>query len=220
MAKRFESALDAEEVRFGLSPKHLSEVYPWHMLPPSSLVVDIGGSTGKISLEIASVLSDKFKFIVEDRQEVISSMKNTVGSTDMESRVEAPVEFMAHDFFTPQPVKCADVYLLRLILHNWTENDCSEILRNLVPALKHGSRILLNEIVMPDWRDMDCRKSESDIRYDFIPVFSGRASQSTMLTNGTQADGYIYVDAVQLSRARSQQLAKSFHESRSEVSFQ
>ncbi|APA07270.1 hypothetical protein sscle_02g020400 [Sclerotinia sclerotiorum 1980 UF-70] len=79
---------------------------------------------------------------------------------DLKSGVKTSVEFMEHDFFKPQPVKCADVYLLRLILHNWSNNDCLQILRNLVPALKHGSKVLVNEIVMPDWREIECRKSE------------------------------------------------------------
>ncbi|KAF7867207.1 hypothetical protein EAF04_005290 [Stromatinia cepivora] len=165
LAKRFGSALVAEEARFGLSPKHLFTIYPWYTLPHSSIIVDIGGSTGNVSLELASALPDrKLKFVVQDRKEVISLVDQTAVLADLKSGVETSVEFMEHDFFKPQPVKCADVYLLRLILHNWSDNDCLQILRNLVPALKYGSKILVNEIVMPDWRDMECKKSESNVR--------------------------------------------------------
>lgn len=94
----------------------------------------------------------------------MSSTNQRIMSTDVESGIKTSVDFMEHNFFKPQPVKYADVYLLRLILHNWSDKDCLEIIRNLVPSLKHGTKILVNEIVLPDWRDMDCKKSESDVR--------------------------------------------------------
>jgi hypothetical protein len=56
---------------------------------------------------------------------------------------------MAHDFFTPQPVKHADVYLYRWIFHNWVDDKCIEILRNAIPALKPGARILINDGCLP-----------------------------------------------------------------------
>ncbi|KAI9645308.1 hypothetical protein NHQ30_006044 [Ciborinia camelliae] len=200
LAKRFGSALVAEEARFGLSPKHLATIYPWHTLHQSSLIIDVGGCTGKVSLELASALFDcKFKFVVQDRKEVISLATDMIESTNVEFGVGKSVELMAHDFFKPQPVKCADVYLLRLILHNWSDNDCLEILRNLVPALKHGTKILVNEIVMPDWRDMDCKKSESDVRYDSTSL---PREYTEILINVSQPDGYINVDVIQFSRTR------------------
>jgi hypothetical protein len=55
---------------------------------------------------------------------------------------------MAHDFFTPQTV-VADVYLLRWILHNWSDKYCMRILRALIPALKPGARVVVNEDVRP-----------------------------------------------------------------------
>jgi len=56
---------------------------------------------------------------------------------------------MVHDFFTPQPVKYADVYLYRWIFHNWSDAKCIEILQNAVPALKPGARILVNDGCLP-----------------------------------------------------------------------
>ncbi|KAJ5667571.1 O-methyltransferase [Penicillium longicatenatum] len=39
--------------------------------------------------------------------------------------------FMVHDSFTPIPVRDADVYWLRYILHDWDDASCIEILSNL-----------------------------------------------------------------------------------------
>ena len=57
---------------------------------------------------------------------------------------------MSHDFFTIQPVKDADVYLFRWIFHNWSDGYCIKILRNLVPALKNGAMIVINDNVLPE----------------------------------------------------------------------
>ena len=60
------------------------------------------------------------------------------------------VEFMPHDFFAEQPVKDADVYLFRWIFHNWSDGYCIKILRNLIPALKDGALIVINDNCLPE----------------------------------------------------------------------
>jgi hypothetical protein len=55
---------------------------------------------------------------------------------------------MEHDFFQDQPV-CADAYLLRWVLHDWSDKYAIKILRALIPALKKGARIIVNEFVLP-----------------------------------------------------------------------
>lgn len=63
-------------------------------------------------------------------------------------------EFMPHDFFAAQPVKAKDdeekiVYFLRLIMHDWSDKYCIQILRRLVAVMKAGSTILVNDSVLP-----------------------------------------------------------------------
>ena len=70
---------------------------------------------------------------------------NAVVPDDLKSRVT----FQAHDFFTPQPVKDADVYIFRHIFHDWSDKDSVKILHNLVPALKNGARVIVIELVQP-----------------------------------------------------------------------
>ncbi|KUJ12941.1 S-adenosyl-L-methionine-dependent methyltransferase [Mollisia scopiformis] len=48
-----------------------------------------------------------------------------------------------------QPVKWADVYYLRLVLHDWSDKYAIRILRNLIPALRKGARVLVSEICVP-----------------------------------------------------------------------
>lgn len=71
------------------------------------------------------------------------------------SDVSSRVKFMGHDFFTEQPVKDADVYLFRWIFHNWSDEYSIKILRSLIPALKTGARILVNDNVLPEPNAID-----------------------------------------------------------------
>lgn len=59
------------------------------------------------------------------------------------------VQYQVHDFMTEQPVRNADVYFFRAIFHNWSHKYALEILRNLVPALKPGAKIVMADVVVP-----------------------------------------------------------------------
>ena len=60
------------------------------------------------------------------------------------------VTFQAHDFTHPQPVRGADAYLLRMILHDWPDGEATKILRNIIAAMdKADSRLLIMDTVLP-----------------------------------------------------------------------
>lgn len=85
------------------------------------------------------------EFVVQDLQSVVGPAKSAI-PTDLASRVQ----FMAHDFLTEQPVQGADVYFFRWILHNWSDKYSIKILQNLIPALKKGAMIVINDNVLPE----------------------------------------------------------------------
>ena len=60
--------------------------------------------------------------------------------------VKDRVSFVPTDIFQPQAT-AADIYLLKLILHDYPAQAASNILKNLVPALKKGSRVVLIEYI-------------------------------------------------------------------------
>jgi hypothetical protein len=57
---------------------------------------------------------------------------------------------MAADFFKPQPVRGAKAYFMRRIMHDWGDEACKSILKNLVLSMSVDSKILVNELVLPD----------------------------------------------------------------------
>ncbi|KAF3058615.1 6-hydroxytryprostatin B O-methyltransferase [Daldinia childiae] len=123
---------------FGLSSA--IDGYDWAALGRAR-VVDIGGSQGSLAVALAKRFPD-LSFVVQDMPEVVEG----AGAT-LPSELRGRISFMAHDFFKPQTVR-ADAYLLRTILHNWSDKYCFLILHALVPALKHGTKILINEICL------------------------------------------------------------------------
>lgn len=94
-------------------------------------------------------------------------------------------KFMPHDFLTEQPVHGADVYFFRWILHNWSDKYCIKILRNLIPALKPGARVVINDNVLPQpgvlsqWQEERLRYSYVSSSFSHATVMEGQLMRLT-----------------------------------------
>lgn len=110
------------------------------------LLVDVGGSSGHDLVSFRSRHPDMTgRLILQDLPEAIEAAR-AVGQLK-----KMGIEAFEHDFFTPEDVCGARVYYLKMVLHDWPDEQCKQILSNLKPALKQGhSRILLNEIIIPE----------------------------------------------------------------------
>jgi hypothetical protein len=106
-------------------------------------MLKVGGSKGQVSTMLARHFKN-LQFIVQDMANAVAE-----GESELSPDLKTRITFMTHDFFQPQPIKAASVYLLRWILHDWPDKDCVKILKALVPALKHGSRLVICEAIMP-----------------------------------------------------------------------
>ena len=127
------------------------QAYPWETIGDGDgkgTVVDLGGSIGTSSILLARRFP-KLKFIVQDLPGPIENGKKAV-PPDVSDRVE----FMVHNFFTEQPVT-ADAYFFRYIFHNWGDGKVLAILRALVPALKPGAKVIINDYILPESGSMD-----------------------------------------------------------------
>lgn len=129
--------------------------YDWASLGQAR-VVDVGGSQGKLAIALAGRY-EGLNLVVQDMEKVVEGAHEGVPAG-----LRGRVSFMSHDFFTPQAVR-ADVYVLRTILHNWGDGYCVKILRALVPALRPGAKVLINDMCLPEPgcipanREMDLR---------------------------------------------------------------
>jgi hypothetical protein len=110
----------------------------------------LGGSQGHVALTIAEHYP-KLKFIVQD----LPTMRTPEVLGKIPEPYNSRISLTTHDFFTEQPVIGADVYFFRHIFHNWPDLYCIKILRGLIPALKPGAKVLINDGTAPEPGTMD-----------------------------------------------------------------
>ena len=67
----------------------------------------------------------------------------------VEHRFEDRCELVGGDFFDSVPVG-GDVYLLKMILHDWGDADCAKILSACRAAMSPGSKLLLLEATIAE----------------------------------------------------------------------
>ncbi|KAK4494687.1 hypothetical protein PRZ48_014043 [Zasmidium cellare] len=147
-AERFANTMTDMTSTDGYNIRHLVSGFEWSSLAEGSTVVDVGGSVGHACIAIAEKARG-LQFIVQDRPEIVPQGEKQLEEV-ADEQIRSRIKFQAHDFFTPQPVEGAAVYLMRFILHDHPDSGAIDILRKLVPALKNGSRIVIMDGVMPE----------------------------------------------------------------------
>ncbi|KAJ8121688.1 hypothetical protein ONZ43_g1925 [Nemania bipapillata] len=144
-SRRFGGAMTWVSHGGQFSTEHLAQGFDWARFDhEKATMVDVGGGHGAVSMSIAKA-TRKLRFVVQDLPATVSD-----GARLLPTALKGRVSFMPHDFFVEQPVKGADVYFLRYILHNWSDKYAQRILKTLVPALKDGSSIVCCEFLPGD----------------------------------------------------------------------
>ncbi|KAH8703679.1 O-methyltransferase-domain-containing protein [Talaromyces proteolyticus] len=138
---RFAGAMEGVGKDPSQSQRHVITGYPWAELGEAT-VVDVGGSSGFMSVELAQAYPNLI-LVVEDYKKNIEQ-----GAAQLPPELTSRVKFVPHNFFDPQPVVGAEVYILRHICHDWSAENSVKIIRQIVTAMKPGSKILLVEIVV------------------------------------------------------------------------
>lgn len=104
-------------------------------------MVDIGGGVGHdLAAFRARHPAHPGRLVLQDLPQVIGQIRE----------LDAEILRMEYDFHTPQPVRGARAYFMHSTLHDWPDDVCGSILRNITAAMKPGySRLLINENVIP-----------------------------------------------------------------------
>ncbi|KAF7304523.1 Methyltransf-2 domain-containing protein [Mycena chlorophos] len=130
--------------RFGLAVKGIGENtldnelhagFQWGDLLPNSLIVDVGSGRGNTSLRIAKRYP-QLRFVNQDLKSQIRDAERYWHQQLPQHVEQGLVRFQVHNFFDPQPIRDADVFLLRLVAHNWPDRELEKILRRLRDAAK------------------------------------------------------------------------------------
>nr|XP_036578576.1 sterigmatocystin 8-o-methyltransferase [Colletotrichum truncatum]KAF6785871.1 sterigmatocystin 8-o-methyltransferase [Colletotrichum truncatum] len=103
-------------------------------------VVDLGGSGGHDSFVLAKSFPN-LNITVQDLPKCQSSFDENIPE-----ELKGRVSFQPHSFFEPQTLQ-ADLYMIKLILHDWPDAESIKILQGLTPALRPGSKVLFIDYV-------------------------------------------------------------------------
>ena len=138
-AERFRKAMAGmtRGDRFRLD--HLVNGFEWSSLPKDATVVDIGGGGGHCSTAIA-IANPKLNFIVQD-------LKSAFDAVVVPNSLKGRISFMEHDFFTSQPIR-GQVYLLRWILHDYSDKFACKILQAQLSAMRPGTKLVVMDAIM------------------------------------------------------------------------
>ncbi|KAI0441971.1 O-methyltransferase-domain-containing protein [Xylaria telfairii] len=146
LSKGFDNFMRSRAVSHtGSKAEYLLESFDWSSLG-KGIVVDVGGSSGSTAIMLAKA-NPELNLIVEDLSGPIGNAKARISelSKDIGSRIDA----IEHNFFSAQPVKGADIYLLRTILHDWADPDAVKILKEIVDAMTPSSCLLIMDMILP-----------------------------------------------------------------------
>ncbi|GAT29126.1 O-methyltransferase [Aspergillus luchuensis] len=130
---------------FDLFHQEADRVAPNPVHPGEPFFVDVGGGHGHQCIQ----LRDKYPYlrgrlVLQDLPEAVDHLPPLDG-----------IQVMAHDIFQPQTMKKIDLagakfYYLRRILHDYPDSQCAHILQHLATAMGPDSRILVDEMLLPD----------------------------------------------------------------------
>lgn len=120
------------------------QIYPWDEV---RTVCDVGSGVGSFAWPLLETYFH-IHVTLHDLPETINMTKEFCAKDRPEVLQSDRVAFAAGDFFLDIPVKGADVYYLRNIIHNWPDIQAVKLLQNARQAMSLKSRLLIHEHVM------------------------------------------------------------------------
>lgn len=106
-------------------------------------LVDIGGGNGSL---LSTILSEheSVNGSIYDLFSVINRTQQSISNSPVEDRIE----LLSGNFFEAIPAGF-DCYLMRHIIHDWTDEECGIILQNCHAAMPDQAKLLIAESVIP-----------------------------------------------------------------------
>jgi len=127
-------------------------------------LVDIGGGNGGLLLSIKKKYPNLNQAIVFDYTQLDQA-------TEQKLILEG-IEYARGSFFDADTIpKDKTTYILKRVLHDWSDSECLTILQNCVRAMTPGNRLLIIETVIEDNNNYHIGK---DIDIVMLALFGGK----------------------------------------------
>lgn len=105
------------------------------------LVADVGGANGTFLAELLAA-HPQLTGVVLDRPAALPGVEQEARRHQLGDRMTG----MAGDFF--EEIPAADIHLLKFVLHDWNDDSCKRILRNVRRAMRPGARLMIVEMTV------------------------------------------------------------------------
>ncbi|KAK6193174.1 hypothetical protein LQW54_012727 [Pestalotiopsis sp. IQ-011] len=144
--------------------------YPWRDLGAGT-VVDVGGGIGFFCMQLHAA-HPALQLVVQDREPVIEQAASAWAFKHPDALASGQVQLSAHDFFAPNPVRGAEVYWLRYILHDWPDTQAGAILASIAASMTASSRLLIANTIV------STTVSKGDAPAPLLPNYGRAASHA------------------------------------------
>ncbi|KAI0520832.1 S-adenosyl-L-methionine-dependent methyltransferase [Xylaria bambusicola] len=141
---RFRNTMDMGTRQPGYAASYFLDSVPWDDTTRCpKTIVDIAGAGGDVSKQILRRYAGVAKATSVDLPEVVEI-------AEIPEDLQGRLTFAPYNFLTETMSHEADAYVFRHIFHDWSDQYAVKILKNLAPALKAGTRVWINEVVLPE----------------------------------------------------------------------
>lgn len=160
--------------------------FPFEQLKSGALVVDVGGGKGQVSMRVARQ-NPNLSFIVQDH---VVKRPETASADDQEAI--SRIQWQQHDFFNKQPVKGADVYLMKAVImdqsipyashtlenpeHFQTDSNSNarKIIQNIADAMEPNKSVLLIDDALDPGSDGQLSAAGNFMSTQMLSCFGAR----------------------------------------------
>ncbi|MBS1930615.1 MAG: methyltransferase [Bacteroidetes bacterium] len=139
-----EEGINFMKAMTGITNSVIKQVLPSFNFSKFKTIVDIGGGNGALLSAILKT-TPSAKGIVFDEEYIAIETKNILMRSGLKDRCTV----VAGSFFDFVP-KGNDAYIMKMVLHDWNDEQCVLILNNCSQAMHAGSRLLVFEAVIPE----------------------------------------------------------------------
>jgi len=137
-----EEGLNFMKAMTGLSSASVMSVLPAYDFSVFNTITDIGGGNGALLMAVLGTAPNATGTVF-DLDYVVNETAKAIEANGLVSRCDTA----AGDFFESIPAG-ADAYLMKLVLHDWDDEKCVQILTNCSRAMKPGSKLLVIDAVI------------------------------------------------------------------------
>lgn len=166
----------------------------------------IDGSPGHVAVALATA-HPRLRVVIQDSPETLANSRGVLNGQP--ALVRSRIETQLHNCFDPQPILDADVYILRMTLHNHPDDEAVRVLDALLLALKTNpaARLLIIDTVLSDrpGTEINPRDEGMDRYRDMVmlQVFSTKERSldefNKLLADASDQQGALVVKSVRKS---------------------